>query len=483
MVIGKIFEQARATPDKTAFIHNGAACSYALFARRIAAAHEFFARQNLRAGSVAVLCIGNLPEGWVQGMALRGLGLTTVAVDSADAIANLGLGNISCVVTIAAERYPKLAALAAAARWMTLEVPARTGPGAGGFAHPPAMVQHPAGHIIATSGTTGAYKKILRDALAEASTLDLHAQINGISAASVVYVRDFPLWTAGGYRWPLLTWSQGATVVFQQGRDFHRPHLDCELTHAFDTPATLAHLMGAPEGELRRNDRLRLLVTGGALPRALAVAARDRLTLQVCKVLASTEALTVSVTPVEDVDDLYWHRIHPSREVEVVDEADRVLPAGQMGLVRVRILDGVAGYLDDAAASRAFFRDGWFYPGDLGVFGPDKRLALYGRVTDVLNVQGNKIGTGPIERELQDRLAVEGVCVFSLQSEGTDEEVYVAIQSRRSIAPDELKAVAQGVLGVFPRLHFHFVDTLPRNQMGKIQRLVLKQQLLARQAG
>ena len=69
---------------------------------------------------------------------------------------------------------------------------------------------------MVTSGTTGTSKKILRAAGTEAGALPLHADINEIDSESIVYVMNFPVWTAGGYRWPLITWSAGGTVVIHQ---------------------------------------------------------------------------------------------------------------------------------------------------------------------------------------------------------------------------------------------------------------------------
>ncbi|MDO8319596.1 MAG: class I adenylate-forming enzyme family protein [Rhodoferax sp.] len=479
----KIRDQAQATPHKPAFVYNGSACSYAEFAQRIEQARDFFAQQQWPAASVVVLCMEQLAQAWVLGIALRHLGLTTVAVGKADEIGPLGLDNISGLLTWAPENPPDLTELATrcTCRWLNLPAiiglttvptePTRPGTAA-----------HPGGHIIQTSGTTGAYKKILRDALAEASTLDLHAQINGINAESVVYVRDFPLWTAGGYRWPLLTWHQGATVVFQQGQDFHLPLLEQALTHVFATPMTLMFVHHAPELPVRRNEAMRLLVTGGAMPRALVTALKQRLTPQVYAVLASTEALTVGATLIENLDDLGWHRIHPARQLQVVNDAEQPLPAGQIGLLRVKILDGVCGYLNDVQASRAFFRDGYFYPGDLAMFHADGRLALCGRITDVINVLGSKIATAPIEAALQNQLAVDAVCLLSLPTPGADEEVFVAVESQRNLTQAELQAAAQALLKHLGRVHFHLFRQLPRNRMGKVQRLALRQQLLARLA-
>ena len=479
MVIERIFEQARSTPLKTAFFHDGSACTYAGFARRIADACQQLARLDLPAGSVAVLCVGNLAQAWVLGIALRHHGLVTVNADSADQIGTLGLENVSCIVTVCVEEHNQLVRPAAEAGWRLVVADVEGFPDARAGPVPdlPPAVHPAAGHVLLTSGTTGAYKKILRDARAEFSTIDLHAQINEIDSTAVVSVGNFPLWTAGGYRWPLVTWSQGATVVFQQGNDRDRPYRLPGLTHAFATPAALTFLLDSPGEALPRNDGMRLFVTGGAMTRAMAAAARERLTSQVFTVLASTEALTLGVTPLEDLDDLPWHRIHPLRDVQVVDDAGRVLPPGQVGLVRARVLDGLSGYIGDEDASQTFFREGYFYSGDLGIFRPDGRLALSGRVTDVINVMGNKLATGPIERELQDHLAADGVCLLSLPGPNGEEEVHVVIEPRREITRGELEQIAHGPLRMFARVHFRLVAALPRNAMGKIQRLVVRQQL------
>jgi acyl-coenzyme A synthetase/AMP-(fatty) acid ligase len=153
--------------------------------------------------------------------------------------------------------------------------------------------------------------------------------------------------------------------------------------------------------------------------------------------------------------------------------------------VRIRIIDGLSGYLDDEVATRAFFRDGYFYPGDLGMFGNDGRLSLRGRASDVVNVLGDKIATDPIERALQDRFGAEGVCILSIESKDAAEEMHVVIQANRRIEPAEIEAAKNTELRVIKRvpLRIVFIDQLPRNDMGKIERLALKQQLILARAG
>lgn len=486
MLFGTITAHALAQPGKTAFIHNGTACSYAEFAGRLVRAVHFFRSIGLPAqgeapGGVALVCVEHLAHAWTISIALRHLGLSTFCAGSMDIAASLVRANTRCLVTWGPETTPEVAATAAGLGCQWVNVPQDLGPAnATGLSMEANAPASPAGHIIPTSGTTGAYKLVFRSAAADASTLALHAAMNHINAESMVYVRDFPLWTAGGHRWPMLTWHLGATVVFQQWQDFHVPFSSYPLTHGFATPSTLMFVLREPGLPLVRNDRQRLLVTGGAMSRALVEALQTRLTTQVFTVLASTEALTLSATRIDNLDDMAWHRIHPSREVQVVDDADQPLPAGQIGLLRARLLDGLGGYLGEPAASAAFFRNGFFYSGDLAVFHADGRLKLCGRATDVVNLLGNKVATAPIESDIQNRLGVDAVCLLGVPLQTGGEEVVIAIECQCEPDQGALQAAAKDLLGAVDRVHFFFFRQLPRNRMGKVLRLALHQEIAER---
>jgi long-chain acyl-CoA synthetase len=240
-------------------------------------------------------------------------------------------------------------------------------------------------------------------------------------------------------------------------------------------PQLLAELLAAPPGALPHDDAIMLIVGAGLMTQAQWRAARERLTSDVRALVGSTEAGSITLTPIEAPQDLAWHQVIPGCELQVVDEQDQPLPAGRMGAVRVR-QNGVDGYLGDPATSRDFFRDGWFYPGDLGILRDDGRLSLQGRVTDVINVMGDKIGVAPIEAALQEALGAQAVCVFS--APGADgEEVHVAIHPGVPVTPDALRAALAAALPGLAQVRVHPVQGFPRNHLGKIERGTLKAQL------
>ncbi len=480
MPIDAIYSQARRAPERVALIQGGEAWSYGALARAIAQARSQLAGAGLRPGGFVAMAADRPIDNWAATFALRSLGFTTVTVERNMDLPSLDFRNVSGVVVVDDKPQEAAEAFARAAGCPIARLPAarHSAQSQGPVPDAPVLAEHGmAGHVILTSGTTGAYKKVLRAPRVDEELVRSLAAFFAMTESSVVYVGNFPVWTAGGYRWPRATWSVGGTVVYEDPPRSWRPFGELAMTHAFATPATLAVLLDAPEGAIRRDDALKLVVTAGALPKALAGRARERITRTLYSAYASTEASLVTMTLVENDEDLHWHRPIDPQAVQVVDEAGRELPVGEVGLIRVRISRGIDGYLDDEATTREFFRDGWFYPGDLGKLRADGRLCLEGRATDVINLMGFKIATGPIERSLQDLLGAEGVCVFT-QQEGDAEEIHVAIQSQVPVDRDTLAAFARRELASFPRVRFHVVRELPRNTMGKIKRLDLRRQLL-----
>lgn len=78
--------------------------SYAAFARAIEASRRFLAEQDLPPGRTAIVLLHNLSDAWVAVLALRALGLTTVAVPSLAEAEALGLKDVACLVVAEAEQ-------------------------------------------------------------------------------------------------------------------------------------------------------------------------------------------------------------------------------------------------------------------------------------------------------------------------------------------------------------------------------------------
>ena len=184
-----------------------------------------------------------------------------------------------------------------------------------------------------------------------------------------------------------------------------------------------------------------------------------------------SEAGSFAMTPIVTDEDLRLHRVSPLRTIEVVDEEDGTLPAGALGQLRVKIAGGLTGYYDDQEASDAFFRDGWFYPGDICVI--DKRgiLKLLGRSDDLINAGGSKISAVSAEEKLRAIQGVLDVAVFGITDTTGNVRAWAAIKATPQIDKIKLNDVAAraSVSKVM------FVEALPRNENGKVVKSVLRE--------
>ena len=149
------------------------------------------------------------------------------------------------------------------------------------------------------------------------------------------------------------------------------------------------------------------------------------------------------------------------------------------GEIRIRGGQVVTEYLDDPAATRRVFRDGWFYPGDIGRLEADRLLRVSGRIDDVMNVNGMKFLPAALESPAYACPGVMEAATFLVARDTGEVTVHLAVVR----GPDfELAALAQAmngaVPGVLPRLVW--VDLIPKNAMGKPDRARLANAMAAR---
>jgi len=470
MITKLIFNWAKKTPDKTAVIYNGRPLSYHSFAQLIAVARGYFVRRGCVGPGYAVLAVGNLRDFWILSLALRSLGLTTLAVRSVADVAKVDLPNVRGVITSADETWTGLDGLCNELGLSLLSV-SLTGESAlePGVAEEP----HPAGgHILLTSGTTGAQKMVLMSPAFDAFLVRHRVELFGINQDTVFCVFNLRASTGSGYGSPASTWTVGGAALIEQGREAYQALLRPGITHAVLNPAMLANILTAPASAFPRNDAMQLAVTGGAMTRTQVEQAKIRITPRLFNYLASTETGGIALTRLDTPEDQKWHRLVPGRVVEIVDQSDRPVPTGEIGRVRVSTTGGPTSYLNDEAATRAFFKDGFFYTGDLAVMRSDGRMALQGRITEVINVQGNKISPAPIENRLAELFDVSGVCLFSIQNNAGEEEIHVVVEATTPIDSKCLVAALKREQ-LYGFVHIYFIAALPRNQMGKVLRQVI----------
>jgi acyl-coenzyme A synthetase/AMP-(fatty) acid ligase len=231
-----------------------------------------------------------------------------------------------------------------------------------------------------------------------------------------------------------------------------------------------------------QTDSLKAVYVGGGKVEPKGIAAiRSALCRNVINQYGSTEAGVAALTPFNLLADEPGAIPMPWTELQIVDEAGRQLPAGTEGLIRYRTPQLAENIKRAGADSVPGVRDGWFYTGDIGLLTPDGILRFVGRSSDVINRGGIKVSGTRIEEILNAMPQIKRAAACGISGASGLEEIWIAVVPNGLVDIEEIKdALSTHVdVGLAPDEVF-IVDKLPVGELGKVQKVRLKEMLLSR---
>jgi fatty-acyl-CoA synthase len=228
-------------------------------------------------------------------------------------------------------------------------------------------------------------------------------------------------------------------------------------------------------------DSLRAVTTGSTqVPQNLVDAVVQR-GVPVLQVYGSTETSPIAVYTRLAGD---WRRPGSTGlpgllcEAKVVDDAGTEVAPGAPGEVLVRGPNVFCEYWGNAAATAEALREGWYRSGDIGTRDADGHFFIHDRRKNMIISGGENIYPAEVERVLHDHPAVAEAAVVGVPDPKWQEVPVAYIVRRQGIAADpagiENFCLAQLARYKVPR-RYVWVDSLPRNAMGKVQHFRLKE--------
>ena len=170
----------------------------------------------------------------------------------------------------------------------------------------------------------------------------------------------------------------------------------------------------------------------------------------------------------------------PGTEVRVLDTTGQDVPAGEPGLVYLRMGTSTFDYHQDEENTRASRARGMFTVGDIGYLDADGYLYLCDRKSDMIISGGVNIYPAEIEAELSGHPAVDDVAVFGIPHEEWGEEIKAVVQPAPGAEPGpaltaDLLAFLGGRVAKFklPKT-IDYVAELPRDPNGKLYKRRLR---------
>ena len=129
-----------------------------------------------------------------------------------------------------------------------------------------------------------------------------------------------------------------------------------------------------------------------------------------------------------------------------------------------------------------FTADGWFRTGDVGEIMPNGYVRIVGRAKDLIITGGLNVYPKEIEERIDALPGVVESAVIGVPDADFGEAVTAVVVPRAGATPSEREVIAAlkaEIAGFKVPKRVHFVDELPRNAMGKVQKNVLRERFAA----
>jgi len=335
--------------------------------------------------------------------------------------------------------------------------------------------------ILYTSGTTGAPKGVLLSRRAVRACLDGLADAWAWTPGDVV-VHGLPLFHVHGLVLGVLgPLHLGSTLIHTERARPERYAAAAERRGGsmfFGVPTVWSRVAASP-ADARALCRARLLVSGSApLPAGVA---RDiaALTGQIpVERYGMTETLITLAARADQPRRPGWVGT-PIAGVRgrIVDDHGLAVPGDgdTFGDLQVRGDTLFDGYLNQSAASaECWTQDGWFRTGDVAALGADGLHRIVGRKSsDLIKTGGYLVGAAEIEASLLDHPAVVETAVIGVPDPDLGQRIVGYVVGTGATAAELIDHVARTLSAHKRPREIRFVGSLPRNDMGKVQKDLL----------
>ncbi|HFD3059204.1 TPA: medium-chain fatty-acid--CoA ligase [Escherichia coli] len=234
---------------------------------------------------------------------------------------------------------------------------------------------------------------------------------------------------------------------------------------------------------------LRFFLCGGTtIPKKVARECQQ-LGIKLLSVYGSTESSPHAVVNLDDPLSRFMHTdgyAAAGVEIKVVNDARKTLPPGCEGEEASRGPNVFMGYFDEPElTARALDEEGWYYSGDLCCMDEAGYIKITGRKKDIIVRGGENISSREVEDILLQHPKIHDACVVAMPDERLGERscAYVVLKApHHSLSLEEVvaffsrKRVAKYK---YPE-HIVVIEKLPRTASGKIQKFLLRKDIMRR---
>jgi acetyl-CoA synthetase len=343
-----------------------------------------------------------------------------------------------------------------------------------------------------TSGSTGKPKGVYHVQNAMVQHYYTGQVVLDLQENDVYWCTADPGWVTGTSYGIFAPWLNGATNVIRGGRfspkDWYQTIERYKVTVWYSAPTAFRMLMGAGDDTVLAHNlsSLRHVLSVGEPLNPEVV----RWGMKVYKQrihdtwwMTETGAQLICNYPSMTIKPGSMGKPIPGVKAAILDDSGMVLPAYRMGNLAIQTAwpSMMRKIWNNPNKFDEYFRlKGWYISGDSAYQDEDGYFWFQGRVDDVINTSGERVGPFEVESKLVEHPAVAEAGVIGKPDPMRGEVIKAFISLREGfVASEELKAdiakfVKEGLSAHAAPREIEFKDKLPKTRSGKIMRRVLK---------
>ncbi|WP_028545035.1 acetate--CoA ligase [Paenibacillus taiwanensis] len=343
-----------------------------------------------------------------------------------------------------------------------------------------------------TSGSTGKPKGVYHVQNAMVQHYYTGKIVLDLKEDDVYWCTADPGWVTGTSYGIFAPWLNGVSNVVRGGRfspqDWYGTLQRYKVTIWYSAPTAFRMLMGAGDDLLSGFDlsSIRHVLSVGEPLNPEVV--RWGLKVYNQRIhdtwwMTETGAQLICNYPSMDIKPGSMGRPIPGVQASIIDDQGNELPPYRMGNLAIRTPwpSMMRKVWNNPAKYEEYFRlQGWYVSGDSAYRDEDGYFWFQGRIDDVINTSGERVGPFEVESKLVEHPAVAEAGVIGKPDPMRGEIIKAFISLREGYVPsDELKAdiskfVKEGLSAHASPREIEFKDKLPKTRSGKIMRRVLK---------
>jgi len=170
-------------------------------------------------------------------------------------------------------------------------------------------------------------------------------------------------------------------------------------------------------------------------------------------------------------------KFYPKMSAKIVDKAGNQQPKGVKGELLVKGEAVMKGYYKaKELTEEVITAEGWLKTGDISYCDEEGFFYIVGRKKDMIKVAGEIVFSSEVEEKIQRHPKVKEVAVIGVSDplRGEVPKAFIVADEGQPLDEAELKSFLKESLAAFKIPHyFNFVDNLPRNRTGKIDKTQL----------